>query len=152
MVGPVPGPSWKTLPLQPESVRAARTFAAGELVDVAATDEAHVEAVVLVVSEFLTNAVRYARPGEDRSAHLGIAVRERWTHVLVVDPDPTVPTPKPEPSETDESGRGLHIVEFTAEVWGFAAELRAKTAHAFILRTDEKLTPEERTKLREEIR
>lgn len=86
------GPQWLSLPAAPESVRRARRFTMDVLSEVAETDSVHVDDVVLVVSELVTNAVREV--AEPDPVGLGIAVHPRWTHLYAPNtesgPDPVM--------------------------------------------------------------
>ncbi|MFD7921230.1 ATP-binding protein [Streptomyces sp. NPDC059740] len=113
---PTAGPSgavaeW-TLPTDPEAVRAARhavraTLTAWRLEDL-------VDVTVLLVSELVTNAQRYA------SAPIGVRlVRARGgvLRVEVSDPLPQAPQAR-RVSPEDEGGRGLWLVACSARRWG----------------------------------
>ncbi|MGI5233767.1 ATP-binding protein [Actinoallomurus sp. CA-142502] len=133
LVGRHRSPTWHRLPIASTSVSAARKVAAALLVDVAATDAQHVDDVILVVSELVTNAVRHAAGG--KTLRLGVAVHDRWTHVLVEDPDSTVPAPPPDPDQLSESGRGLaEIVIPLCALFRFEVRRSGKVAHAVIAR------------------
>lgn len=78
----------------------------------------------VVVSEMLTNAVRY---GLDDQADLHPSARPLWLGLLrrgpsvlltVSDPGTDVPVVK-EPDYLAESGRGLHIIDSLSESWGW---------------------------------
>jgi hypothetical protein len=56
VLGPSTGPRWRSLPAAPESVSRARRFAASVLAEVAESDADHVDEVILVVSELITNS------------------------------------------------------------------------------------------------
>jgi anti-sigma regulatory factor (Ser/Thr protein kinase) len=78
----------------------------------------------LVVSELVTNAVRYSlypahKPIEHPITLLLVRVSP---HVLlaVSDPSDEVPAPK-EPDFISENGRGLYIVETYSQAWGWDA-------------------------------
>jgi anti-sigma regulatory factor (Ser/Thr protein kinase) len=138
------GPRFLPRPSPPEPanpVNAARRYASSLLSEVAEIDGDHVDDVVLAVSELVTNAIRHAS-GEDRLS-VRLAVRPRWTHLYVTDPDPTVPEPVPiDDDDLSLSGRGMLIVRELGLLW-FVANEYGKTAHAVITRTGEKLTDDE---------
>ncbi|GIH71721.1 MULTISPECIES: ATP-binding protein [Sphaerimonospora] len=76
----------------------------------------------LVVSELVTNAVRYARyPVGEWSDHpITLVLLRIAPHVLlaVSDPSDRIPAPK-EPDFISEHGRGLYIVETYSQAWGW---------------------------------
>lgn len=100
------------LPCDTTAPRAARAFLAAAC---CGGHEAEVvEQAQLLVSELVTNAVRYGAPpielqirclGED---HLQVRVR---------DSDPGVPLPR-EADEEAEGGRGLMLVDLVSSSWG----------------------------------
>lgn len=108
------------LPSQADSVKTARDvtrstlrdWGLGELVDDAA----------LVVSELVTNAVRYALCPTRHAeiAPITLVLVRLSPHVLlaVTDPSDEVPTPR-EPDFISENGRGLYIVETYSQGWGW---------------------------------
>jgi anti-sigma regulatory factor (Ser/Thr protein kinase) len=138
---------WRSLPAVPESVAQARRFTEGVLAEVAATDADHLDDVVLVVSELITNAVREVarmkRAQDDgRPVHLGLAVRPRWTHISAVDTAPDLPR------ETGHgplpiSGRGIPIIRHLAAMTWVERADEHKTIHVVVARTGVELTPEE---------
>ncbi|WP_433223919.1 ATP-binding protein [Microtetraspora malaysiensis] len=78
----------------------------------------------LVVSELVTNAVRYALyPGKTRDeSPITLTLVHLSPDILLVvaDPSDEVPTPK-EPDFISEHGRGLYIVETYSQEWGWDA-------------------------------
>jgi anti-sigma regulatory factor (Ser/Thr protein kinase) len=75
----------------------------------------------LVVSELVTNAVRYLTPPGaygDRPITLMLLRREPHVLLSVSDPSDGVPAPK-EPDFISEHGRGLYIVETYSDRWGW---------------------------------
>jgi anti-sigma regulatory factor (Ser/Thr protein kinase) len=147
VLGAFKGPVWQPLPGEPANpVNVARRYAAGLLAEVARVDADHVDDVVLVVSELVTNAIRHA-VGDGRLS-VRLIARPRWTHLYITDPDPTVPAPAPMEDDDDLSlsGRGMPIVCELGLLW-FVVEEYGKTAHVVITRTGEKLTDDERAAL-----
>jgi anti-sigma regulatory factor (Ser/Thr protein kinase) len=78
----------------------------------------------LVVSELVTNAVRYGNCAQRRleDQPITLILLRLAPHVLlaVADPSDEIPTPK-EPDYISEHGRGLHIVESYSTCWGWDA-------------------------------
>ncbi|MDT0306522.1 ATP-binding protein [Streptomyces sp. DSM 44917] len=109
-----------------ESPRAARRATAATLrgwgLDAAVDDAA------VVVSELVTNAVRYGLPAAarhpippatpDRPILLGLVHCGGWVLCAVSDPGEATPRLK-EPDFLRESGRGLHVLESLAQRWGW---------------------------------
>ena len=113
-----------TLELAPalRAPRAARAFVAETLVawDVQAED---VEAVQLVVSELVTNAVLHA--AESPTITLELILTEDAVRVLVSDCGPGDPERQAHPHAwTAETGRGVWLVEAFSEQWGTKARGR----------------------------
>ncbi len=118
-------------------MRTARCWASSALrLEGLATDE-HIDDVVLLVSELVTNAVEaawdYAAARTvpwtpyDRPVGLRVLSRRRWSHLWVSDPDPR-PIKRTPHGPMSERGRGLKIVDSfkgptglrwaTAGAWG----------------------------------
>ncbi len=121
-------PGWPCLPRvatrvpsrDARSVRAARDFTAATLQHWGAAQR--LEDIVIVVSELLTNALRYAppSPAEGRSrwpVRLGLLQLGSSVMCAVADPSDQAPAPK-EPGHLAESGRGLHVIGALADSWG----------------------------------
>ncbi|MEZ0077506.1 ATP-binding protein [Planotetraspora sp. GP83] len=111
-----------TCPLRPQadSVKMARDITRSTLRRWGLT--ALTEDAALVVSELVTNAVRYSlysTQGPDDHPITLMLVRVT-PHVLlaVSDPSDEVPSPK-EPDFISENGRGLYIVETYSQAWGW---------------------------------
>lgn len=112
----------RTCPLRPQadSVRRARQITRATLRQWGLselTDDAS-----LVVSELVTNAIRYARyPVGEWSDHpITLVLLRIAPHVMlaVSDPSDRAPAPK-EPDIVSEHGRGLYIVETYSQAWGW---------------------------------
>jgi anti-sigma regulatory factor (Ser/Thr protein kinase) len=135
------GPRWLKLRIGPWTVKQARQFAAYVLDGAGVEDREYIDDVALVVSELVTNGLHVAGklgpwPYYATPVHVGVAVRPRWTHIYVVDPDPALPAPAPTPNEDDllnESGRGLTIVGELAGMPPWIVQGRyGKTVHVVI--------------------
>jgi anti-sigma regulatory factor (Ser/Thr protein kinase) len=100
------------LPRHAAAARAARQFLSGVCAGLAGADE--LADAQLLVSELVTNAVRYGRPP--------IEVRVRCdpgqgVHVWVRDGGPGRPLLR-EPGVDDDGGRGLPLVKALSSAWG----------------------------------
>lgn len=138
-------PRWSALPAVPESVRQARRFAVDVLSGVA--DPGHVDDVVLVVSELVTNSVREAaKLDAGASVRLGIAVLPRWTHLYAVDAAPTLPR-QASRGPLAGSGRGIPIINSLAAMTWVEQGEGDKTIHVVLARTGVELTAQERRAL-----
>jgi hypothetical protein len=137
-------PQWLSLPAVPESVRQARRFAVDTLSEVVEGDPGHVDDVVLVVSELITNAVReVAGVDPDASVRLGIAALPRWTHLYAVDGAPALPRQAPH-EPLAGSGRGIPIINSLAAMTWLEQGEHDKTIHVVLARAGITLTPRER--------
>lgn len=94
------------------SVHAARHYVQEQL----GADDGLIEAMVLV-SELTANAVEHAQTEFEIAAEC----RDGVIHVRVRDWAPDRP-PRLEHDHTGSSGRGLHIVDVTADEWGWEVE------------------------------
>ena len=106
-----------------ESVRVARDFTAATLARWGIGERG--EDIVVVVSELVTNALRYTVPCPGSvwprwPVRLGLLRPGPWVLCAISDPSDEVPAPK-EPCWSDESGRGLHVVESLCDEWGCTA-------------------------------
>ncbi|WP_435245856.1 ATP-binding protein [Streptomyces sp. NRRL F-5630] len=118
------------LPRRRTSVRKARDFAreaAGawgccELAD----------SLVLVVSELVTNAVVHARCGAGPQVALTLVRGEGAVRVEVRDSGRGGPAPRGAVAFTEESGRGLAVVDAMAADWGARDEVVGKTVWALL--------------------
>ncbi|MBY8888570.1 ATP-binding protein [Streptomyces sp. PTM05] len=78
--------------------------------------EDHVETVVLVACEMVTNSIRYGTgPGD--SLQLSLDTDDARTRVEVRDPVRRRPRPRPESQQRDR-GRGLIILDALCREWG----------------------------------
>lgn len=134
---PAKGPQWLSLSAVPESVRRARRFAAAVLFEVAENDPVHIDDVVLVVSELITNAIRAVAalgPALEASVRLGIAAGPRWTHLYAVDTAPALPE-QTHRGLLAGSGRGIPIITTLAALAWIEQSERDKTIHVVLTRT-----------------
>ncbi|MFI6513683.1 ATP-binding protein [Streptosporangium sp. NPDC050855] len=108
------------LPRQADSVKTARDVTRSTLHDWGLEELS--DDAALVVSELVTNAVRYALcpNGQSEATPITLVLLRLSPHVLlaVTDPSDEVPTPK-EPDFISENGRGLYIVETYSQSWGW---------------------------------
>ncbi|GAA3085224.1 ATP-binding protein [Streptosporangium carneum] len=108
------------LPRQADSVKTARDVTRSTLRDWGLSELS--DDAALVVSELVTNAVRYALcpPSKLETNPITLVLLHLSPHVLlaVADPSDEVPTPK-EPDFISENGRGLYIVETYSKCWGW---------------------------------
>jgi anti-sigma regulatory factor (Ser/Thr protein kinase) len=110
------------LPADPEAVATARSLTARQLTTWAMDDE--VFSTELIVSELVTNAIRYAKP----PVQLRL-IRDRTLSVEVSDGSSAAPHLR-HARTTDEGGRGLLLVSQFAQRWGTRYEDRGKTIWA----------------------
>jgi anti-sigma regulatory factor (Ser/Thr protein kinase) len=118
----------RSLPPHPMSVPLARSWAEGWLAghDVPADQR---DALLLVVSELVTNAVRQGDGAvtvtlESRSDALSVEVFDtgyRMPALTAADPEAT-------------GGRGLHVIDAVAAEWGIREDLRGKSVWARVTR------------------
>jgi anti-sigma regulatory factor (Ser/Thr protein kinase) len=96
-----------------------------------------VEDCAVIVSELLSNAIRYGLAGSTRQSALPLrlALLRRGSNVLCAISDPNSQPPvMREPDWLAESGRGLHIVDSLADSWGWTrpADRSGKTVWASV--------------------
>jgi hypothetical protein len=106
-----------------ESVRVARDFTAATLRRWGVGERC--DDIVVVVSELLTNALRYTVPCPGTvwprwPVRVGLLQPGPWVLCAVSDPSDEVPVPR-EPNWFCESGRGLHVVASLCDEWGCTA-------------------------------
>lgn len=109
----------------PESVTAARRWAADELAAMYAQPGRAADDAALVVSELLTNSVR----ADARRVSLAVEVHHERLRLEASDDAVGVPAMVPA-GPTDIHGRGLHIVDAIAGNWGVRVEPLGKTVWA----------------------
>jgi hypothetical protein len=148
ILSPEQGPRWRSFPAAPESVAQARRFTESTLAEVIKTDVDHVDDVVLVVSELVTNAVREVAKldlGQDgaRPVHLGVDVHGRWTHLYAVDPAPALPK-EAHKGPLAGSGRGIPIIKSLAALTWVELGQASKTIHVVVTRSGVELTAADR--------
>ena len=120
---------------QATSVRAARDFAVATARRWGAAERSH--DIAIVVSELLTNALRYARPAPvgpagtrpRRPIRLGLLQFASGLLCAVADPSTAAPVPRPA-AALGETGRGLHIVCALSDRWGYTASGTGKVVWA----------------------
>ncbi|GGQ59460.1 MULTISPECIES: ATP-binding protein [Streptomyces] len=134
------------LPRHPASVGLARRRVRDHLAAWGhGPDDPAVGAAVLVVSELATNVVRHgpapgsAHPGEphpEREFEVAVtALGDGSCLIEVSDGSRLEPRPR-HVAETDEHGRGLHLVEHLATAWGvWSAGRHGKTVWALLTAT-----------------
>jgi anti-sigma regulatory factor (Ser/Thr protein kinase) len=134
----------RSLPVGPQAVAAAREFAAQFVANRASLGGDHLHDVVLLVSELVTNAIKYGGAGR-ANIYLEIGMWSKWTLITVDDRIREVYEAAPVDDDEDlrESGRGLEIVEVLAERFWWHPRSISKTANAVILRSDAELTDED---------
>ncbi|GGP96760.1 ATP-binding protein [Streptomyces roseolilacinus] len=103
----------RSLPLDSD-VKTARDWTREHLrkLEWAATSPETADAVLLTVSELVTNAHLHAHS----SAQLVMTWDESCLHVAVHDASPDLPTPRP-PSTERTGGRGMFLVDALADDW-----------------------------------
>lgn len=114
----------RSLPAQPMSVPLARSWAEGWL-DGSAVPEERREAVLLVISEMVTNAVRQG----DGPVRVTLEGNERSLLVQVFDTGHRMPV-LGESDLDSTSGRGLRLIDTVCESWGVRESVDGKTVWA----------------------
>jgi len=113
------------LPSHPQSISAAREAIKPLLTD---CRQPHVDAILLVTSELVTNAVRHARTPFRLEVH-------SWEHSLTVVVTDACPTEQPQLREPLSDplalhGRGLFLVDRLSRDWGFTNQGSSKQVWA----------------------
>ncbi|HEY9329111.1 MAG TPA: SpoIIE family protein phosphatase [Streptomyces sp.] len=111
--------TWQ-LALDPREVARARRLVHGRLLDWELPDA--VEAAELMVSELVTNAVKYGR-----THHIGLRLVRTNALLCEVTDDEPAPATLLDATPDDESGRGLVLVSSLAREWGTSTTARGKT-------------------------
>ncbi|MCX4764517.1 ATP-binding protein [Streptomyces sp. NBC_01275] len=119
------------LPRHPASVALARRRVRDHLTDWGhGPEDPALTDTLLIVSELSTNVVRHGPPGEFEVAVTALA--DGSCLIEVSDEGHRAPCPRPV-SDTEEHGRGLHLVEHLAAAWGTWSRGRhGKTVWALI--------------------
>ena len=113
----------RTLPAQPMSVPLARSWAEGWLASHAPA--AHHDAVLLVVSELMTNAVRQG----DGSVRITLEQERQGLRVEVFDRGHRMPVLSASALDST-GGRGLQLIEAVCAEWGVVEQLEGKAVWA----------------------
>ncbi|MFD0024710.1 SpoIIE family protein phosphatase [Streptomyces sp. NPDC058382] len=108
------------LALDPREVSRSRRLVRGKLLDWGLPDA--VEAAELMVSELVTNAVKYGR-----THHIGLRLVRTGALLCEVTDDEPAPAALLDATAQDESGRGLVVVSALAREWGSSTTARGKT-------------------------
>ncbi|WP_369180174.1 ATP-binding protein [Streptomyces mutabilis] len=113
-----------TLPSDPASVAAARTYVVGTLEEWGLPAEAEVsETVRLVVSELATNAVQHTF-GQSPTFTVDLVLdRDEWLRIGVTDSHPRFPKRLPAAVQQD-NGRGMVIIRWLAAECGGRLRVR----------------------------
>lgn len=99
------------LPHDATSVRVARDFIREKLAEWGL--EPLLDDALLVTSELATNAITHA----DSGCRIRLSLNDSTLRIDVVDTGAGTPEPQPE-SQTEEHGRGLHLVDALTTAWG----------------------------------
>ncbi|MEW9530044.1 ATP-binding protein [Microbispora sp. NPDC049125] len=103
---------------QPDSVKTARDVTRSTLRQWGLPELA--DDATLVVSELVTNAVRYSLYPAVRDLPITLMLLRVAPHVVLAVSDPSDRVPVPvQPDFVSEHGRGLYIVETYSQAWGW---------------------------------
>jgi DNA-binding NarL/FixJ family response regulator len=110
----------RELPAEPKSAAQARAAVTSALItDV---NDGALDTLVLLTSELVTNVVAHART----TCHLGVELFPDVVRVSVSD-ESAVPVAPRAAADSDESGRGLSLVEALSSNWGIVTRPTGKT-------------------------
>ncbi len=112
--------STRRLPPDPRAAKTARDAAVAALYQWHLAE--HIDLVELLVSELVTNAIRYAQT----PSHLTLRRGQHALYVEIADSDSRVPRLL-NPTPDDEGGRGLQLVAELATHWGARPTRTGKT-------------------------
>ncbi|MDT3398158.1 ATP-binding protein [Streptomyces sp. B1866] len=102
-------------PARPDRAAAVRRMVTGWLT---AWQLDHVaEVATLAANELFANAVEHGSAGPEDTVVVSVEANEREVRVEVIDSSPARPAPR-RAGESEESGRGLAIVDTLAAAWG----------------------------------
>ena len=85
-------------------------------------DEEQADAVRLLVTELVTNSVKFAGKG---TIEVRLRIDPDKVHVEVLDDGPGFVPSRDRPALTDTSGRGLYLVEALSNRWGVSMDGRS---------------------------
>lgn len=116
----------RTFPGRPDQASVVRRF-----VEIMLHGCPLIDDVLLVVDEFVVNALRHTGPGRPGGS-FAVEVRRERAEVVVMVTDQGCPT-EPAPTDADElaeSGRGLRTVSLLATSWGWHGNADGRTVTA----------------------
>lgn len=116
---------------RPVSVGHARRYVGAALTGMAGVD---VDAAELLVSELVTNAIRYGQAGV---VHVTVTAASAAVRIEVVNPGCDTGPVLGDPGDADEGGRGLFLVDALATRWGSEVDADRTVVWAELLRGDQ---------------
>ena len=139
------GTGWLEIACERDLVAVARRFARNVVAGFVPEEKA--DSAELLVSELVTNAVRFAEragpPVVGRPAvRVEVECSPHYVHLRVRDPYPGPPERR-RAGELDESGRGLAITDAVADAWWVESREHDKTLHAVLLIAPDEIAPDE---------